>query len=87
MTKFSAPTALKAHGVGSGKNVTSYPSVKDKVEGCGYTYKEDNVVVDGNIITSRGPGTAFDFALTIVDKLVGKEKAAEVAKGMLLTYS
>lgn len=51
-----------------------------------YKYKEDKVVVDGNVITSRGPGTAFDFALVIVDKLVGKEKASEVAKAMLLSY-
>lgn len=56
-------------------------------EGCGnYKYKEDSVVEDGNIITSRGPGTAFDFALAIVNRLVGKEKATEVASGMLLKY-
>lgn len=55
-------------------------------EGGQYNYKEDTVVVDDTLITSRGPGTAFDFALTIVDKLEGKAKATEVAKGMLLTY-
>ncbi|KAJ2956738.1 hypothetical protein NQZ79_g7454 [Umbelopsis isabellina] len=38
-----------------------------------YRYSEDRVVVDQNVITSRGPGTAFLFALTIVEKLVGKE--------------
>lgn len=43
-------------------------------------------MVDCNLITSRGPGTAFDFGLTIVDKIVGKEKALEVAKAMLLCY-
>lgn len=81
----AAPTALRAHEIGFGKNVTSYPSV----EGCltdKYNYKQDNVVVDGNFVTSRGPGTAFDFALAIVDKLNGKEKASEVAKAMLLSY-
>ncbi|KAJ8956391.1 hypothetical protein NQ318_015129 [Aromia moschata] len=83
----AAPTALKAHGVALGKNVTSYPAMKPQMEeGGNYSYKEDNVVVDGNVITSRGPGTAFDFALTIVDKLAGKEKASEVAKAMLLSY-
>lgn len=44
-------------------------------------------MVDGNIITSRGPGTAYEFALTIVDKVVGKDKASDVAKAMLLCYS
>ncbi|KAJ8980399.1 hypothetical protein NQ317_009393 [Molorchus minor] len=83
----AAPTALKAHGVAVGKNVTSYPAMKPEMEEGGkYNYQECNVVVDGNIITSRGPGTAFDFALKIVDKIVGKEKASEVAKAMLLSY-
>lgn len=35
-----------------------------------YTYSEDRVVVDDNVITSRGPGTSFLFALTIVEQLV-----------------
>ncbi|CAH1155524.1 unnamed protein product [Phaedon cochleariae] len=83
----AAPTALKAHGIAIGKNITSYPSMKDQmVEGGKYNYLDDKVVVDGNIITSKGPGTSFDFALTIVEKLVGKEKASEVAKGMLICY-
>lgn len=82
----AAPTALKAHGIGLGKQITSYPSVESKLtEGDAYIYKHDDVVVDGNIITSRGPGTSFKFALTIVEKLVGKEKASEVAKGMLVS--
>lgn len=38
----------------------------------------------GNLITSRGPGNAFDFALAVVEKLISKEKANEVSKGMLL---
>ncbi|KAJ8917252.1 hypothetical protein NQ315_002269 [Exocentrus adspersus] len=79
----AAPTALKAHGIGLGKKITSYPAMKDQLTDS-YDYKEDNVVIDGNLITSRGPGTAFDFALAIVQALEGKEKAQEVAKGMLL---
>lgn len=78
---------MKTHGIGKGKNVTSYPSMKPQMEGCGnYKYKEDKVVEDGNIITSRGPGTAFEFALAIVNRLVGKDKATDVANGMLLAY-
>ncbi|XP_018562008.1 protein dj-1beta isoform X2 [Anoplophora glabripennis] len=81
----AAPTVLKAHGVGLGKSLTSYPSMKDQLKD-DYKYQEDKVVVDGKLITSRGPGTAYDFALTIIDKLIGKEKASEVANAMLLTY-
>lgn len=55
-------------------------------EGGNYNCQQDDVVVDGNIVTSRGPGTAFKFALVLVEQLVGKEKASEVAKGMLLSY-
>ncbi|KAJ8320669.1 hypothetical protein KUTeg_002256, partial [Tegillarca granosa] len=58
----AAPTALLSHGVAKEKNVTSHPSVKD------------NMVNDGNLITSRGPGTCFEFALQIVEELAGKEK-------------
>jgi len=53
-----------------------------------YSYVDDkNVVQDGNLITSRGPGTAFEFALKISEQLAGVEKAQEVAKGMLLTFN
>jgi len=81
----AAPTALKKHGIAVGKSVTSYPTTKDFMqEGGQYNYKEDRVVVDGNLITSRSPGTSLEFALAIVEKLVGKEKATEIAKGVLL---
>ncbi|KAK0089660.1 hypothetical protein PV325_006083 [Microctonus aethiopoides] len=78
----AAPTALKAHGIGFGKQITSYPSMKDQLIG-DYKYLEDVVVTDGNIITSRGPATAFAFGLTIVEKLLDKTSALNVAKGML----
>lgn len=49
-----------------------------------YTYLEDRVVVDGNIITSRGPGTAFEFGLSIVKYFLGHEKAASLMGPMLI---
>ncbi|XP_030387095.1 protein dj-1beta [Scaptodrosophila lebanonensis] len=83
----AAPTALAAHGIACGKTLTSYPAMKKQLEDK-YSYVDDkNVVQDGNLITSRGPGTAYDFALKISEQLVGAEKVQEVAKGMLLTYS
>jgi len=47
-------------------------------------YEEKAVVVDGNILTSRGPGTALLFALAIVEQLVGKEKAQKIKEAMLV---
>jgi 4-methyl-5(b-hydroxyethyl)-thiazole monophosphate biosynthesis len=65
----AAPLVLSVSGVVNNKKVTSYPSssfnelFKDSI------YTEDLVVVDDNIITSRGPATALPFAYTLVDKL------------------
>ncbi|KAB7497834.1 Protein deglycase DJ-1zDJ-1 [Armadillidium nasatum] len=75
--------ALTAHGIGEGKPVTGYPSMKDKFPSS-YSYQEQPVVVDGNLITSQGPGTAFAFALAIIEKLLGEEKSRATAKPMLL---
>jgi protein deglycase len=44
---------------------------------------EHRVVVDGNLITSRAPGTATEFALAIVEKLFGQEKAVSIAKELI----
>lgn len=44
----------------------------------GFKYSEDSVVVSGKLVTSRGPGTAFPFALQLVELLNGKEKRAEI---------
>ena len=74
---------MKSHQIALGKQITSYPSKKDELVSS-YNYSEDRVVVDDNLITSRGPGTAFEFGLKIVEKLVGIEKANEVASGMLV---
>ncbi|KAJ9592476.1 hypothetical protein L9F63_015892 [Diploptera punctata] len=80
----AAPTALQTHGVCFGKSLTSYPSFREEFEKAGnYKYKEETVVVDGNLITSRGPATAFDFALTIADQLLGAGTSTPVAKAML----
>ena len=46
---------------------------------CGAEYSSEKVVVSGNIITSKGPGTAIDFALSIIEYLKGGQKSAEIA--------
>ncbi|OCH93961.1 DJ-1 protein [Obba rivulosa] len=62
--------------------LTSHPSVKSQLEKA-FVYSEQPVVVSGKLVTSRGPGTAFPFALTLVELLCGKEKRAEVARPMI----
>ncbi len=58
--------------------ITSHPSVKEHLTK--YNYVEEDVVTDGNIMTSRGAGTACDFALSIIAYLAGKEIASNVAQ-------
>uniref|UniRef100_A0A2C9JDD2 DJ-1/PfpI domain-containing protein n=1 Tax=Biomphalaria glabrata TaxID=6526 RepID=A0A2C9JDD2_BIOGL len=78
----AAPTALVAHNIAKGKKLTSYPGMADKFKD--YKYLEERVVVDGKLITSRGPGTTFEFALAIVEQLVGKEKVQSLTSGLVL---
>lgn len=80
----AAPIALKSHLIAPGSLVTSHPSVKDKLIDGGYKYSEDNVVVTGKVVTSRGPGTAFEFGLKLVELLVGAEKVKEIVPPMML---
>lgn len=55
-----------------------------KVLGCRCSAVSSRVVLDGNLVTSRGPGTAFEFALTLVKVLYGEEMAAQVAGPMVM---
>ncbi|KAG8505535.1 Protein/nucleic acid deglycase DJ-1 [Galemys pyrenaicus] len=82
---FSGPTALLAHGVGFGSRVTTHPLAKDEVMNGGhYSYSESRVEKDGLILTSRGPGTSFEFALAIVEALSGREVAEQVKAPLVL---
>lgn len=76
----AAPKVLASAGLLNGKKATSYPGSLNGIEINDMTYLEQSVVVDGNIITSRGPGTAMDFSLTLIELLAGKEKRDEVEK-------
>ena len=67
----------------SAPQATCYPGVEEHLTGADVTANE-TVVVDGNIITSRGPATTIPFALKLAELLNGKEKADAVAKGMLV---
>ena len=78
----AAPIVLASAGVLEGKRATSYPSYRDRMGAA--VYEEKNVVEDGNILTSRGPGTALCFGLALVRKLAGKERAEKVREAMLI---
>ncbi|KAM3921229.1 Parkinson disease protein 7 isoform 1-T1 [Leptodactylus fuscus] len=81
----AGPTALLAHGIGFGRCVTTHPLAKDKMmTGDHYKYSENRVELDGHFITSRGPGTSFDFGLAIVEALMGKDVANQVKAPLVL---
>jgi len=73
----AAPSVLIKAGVLQGRKATVSPSGKAEVEACA-KFCEDRVVVDKNLITSRSPGTALEFALRLVEVLMGKEKMLEI---------
>ena len=76
----AAPSVLAAAGLLDGKRATCYPGALDtfpKVQ-----QQPAAVVEDGSLITSRGLGTAMDFALTLVERLCGQEKRREVEAGL-----
>ncbi|WP_028950834.1 DJ-1 family glyoxalase III [Sulfurihydrogenibium subterraneum] len=77
----AAPYVLASAGILHGKKATSYPTYKDKLGDVNYL--EESVVEDSNVLTSRGPGTAACFALKIVEKLAGKEKADQIQQATL----
>lgn len=80
----AAPIALEKAGVIRNRKATSYPGFDREMVSCDYL--EERVVVDGNLITGRGPGVALEFAITVVQYLLGEEKAAELKEGMLANF-
>jgi 4-methyl-5(b-hydroxyethyl)-thiazole monophosphate biosynthesis len=66
-----------------GKKATAFPAMCGKLSD--QSEVENRVVVDGNLITSRGPGTSIEFALVIVEKLFGRDLALELAKTTVFT--
>lgn len=81
----AAPYVLANTGILGGKRATCYPTYKDKLGPV--VYEEAPVVADGNVLTSRGPGTALDFGLAIVERFLGKARADQIRGEMLLTKS
>lgn len=77
----AAPSVLANAGVLDGKRATSFPGALDAFPKV--LQQAAAVVEDGKFITSRGPGTAMDFALTLVERLAGKAKRDEVESALV----
>jgi 4-methyl-5(b-hydroxyethyl)-thiazole monophosphate biosynthesis len=80
----AAPTLLAAYGLLEGKKATSHPSRRDQTAREEVHYQEQRVVQDGHLITSRGPGTAMEFALKLVEVLCGSEKVEELKEALVM---
>jgi len=78
----SPAVILAPQGLLAGKRFTCYPGMEEKA--ADGIWLQDRVVVDGNIITSRGAGTAGEFAIAIIGKLLDEAAAKKIAEAVLL---
>ena len=79
----AAPRALAAAGVIEGRTITSYPGTLDHLDNKPFINSGKAVETDGNIVTSRGPGTAMDFALELIGQLGGQALRDQIAAQMV----
>jgi len=79
----AAPKVLADAGLLDGRKATSFPGALDKADFPSIDVQLERVVIDDKVMTSRGPGTAMDFALELVEKLAGKAKRDEVEKSLV----
>ncbi len=73
----AAPYVLGQAGLLCGKRATCFPGFEDKLTGA--LHSADKVVTDGNIITAKGMGAAFEFGIEIIKYFKGEEFACEIA--------
>ena len=76
----AAPMVLGQLGLLKEKNAVVYPGFESKLTGA--SIQRDLVVVDGNIITGKGPAAALPFAFALTEKLVGKDAVNQLHKDM-----
>jgi protein deglycase len=79
----AAPMVLVAAGVEQGLEITSHPSVRDRL-GRAIVRDEPAVVSCQGVLTSQGPGTSMEFALALVEELAGPRTRAELAEAMVV---
>ena len=78
----SPGVVLAGTGVLDGRKATCYPGFESRFPGSARP-SEDRVVIDGNIITSRGPGTAAEFSIELIRQLAGDKAAEQIKTGTL----
>lgn len=79
----AAPKVLASAGLLDGRKATSYPGALAALDLPRVELLQEAVVNDDKVVTSRGPGTAMDFALELVELLAGKTKRDEVEQGLV----
>ena len=79
----AAPMVFAHSGLAKGKTITCYPGALKPEEWPDIVINNDPIVIDGTMITSRGPGTALDFALTLVEYLSGKTTRNQVEAALV----
>jgi 4-methyl-5(b-hydroxyethyl)-thiazole monophosphate biosynthesis len=77
----AAPLVLHAAGVIAGRTVTCFPGVGPQLKGA--RVLADRVVIDGQLVTSQGPGTAMAFALALIRQRDGEAAARKVSEGLI----
>lgn len=78
----AAPKVLASAGLLENRKATSYPGYLDRNPAEGMRYVDEVVVRDGRVLTSRGPGTAMDFALELLELLAGAERRRDVERAL-----
>lgn len=79
----AAPRVLARAGLLDGRTATGYPGIIDSGEFPKVNYTGGVVECDGKIVTSRGPGTAMDFALTLIEKVTDRETRDKVEQALV----
>lgn len=82
----SPAIVLAGNSLIDGREATCYPGFQHQLESNGAILVPGNVVVDGTLITSMGPGTAMSFALRLIEHLYDKNKAESVASAALAKF-
>ena len=80
----AAPSVLAKGGILTGKKATIYPGMEALLTGAKPV--NERVVVDGNVVTSQGPGTALEFGITLVELLVGKQQAQKLKAELVVNF-
>jgi 4-methyl-5(b-hydroxyethyl)-thiazole monophosphate biosynthesis len=78
----AGPLVLAHAGLLKGKTITCYSDTLLASDWPEVTLSDDPIVIDGNMLTSKGPGTAMDFALTIIEYLSNKSMRDKVEAGL-----